>query len=202
MVQCSILKKQLPNLPKNTKNPRFFEFPKVIKCAELDDNYLKTSALPQSLTKMFFVSQTQKFMKIFQKTYIPKKVIFLWGGGGVNLLNVIFARFDAACVLDILITSRQCSNLKKNPARDLKMWFKKIFEDQKKTFSGPLVHLEGSNCVTRPVSGLVGTSKESFQPVVSGLKAPWFEHCFTEGGTDFLLRKKKHATFAFGIMQH
>ena len=56
-----------PIWPKNTENPRFFEFPKVTKWAELADTSPKTSALPQSFSKMFFVSQTQKFMKIFQK---------------------------------------------------------------------------------------------------------------------------------------
>ena len=55
-------KKKLPNLPKNTENPRFVEFPKVTKWPELADNYSKTSALSQSLSKIFFVSQTQKFM--------------------------------------------------------------------------------------------------------------------------------------------
>ena len=67
-------KKKLPNLSKNTENPRFFEFPKITngrKWSELADNYSKTSVLPQSLSKMFFVSQTQKFMKIFQKNHPP-----------------------------------------------------------------------------------------------------------------------------------
>ena len=89
MVQNRILKKK--KVAKNTENLRFFEFPKVTKWPELADNYPKTLALPQSLSKIFFVSQTQKFMKIFQKTYPPKKVFFF--GGGVNLLNVIFASF-------------------------------------------------------------------------------------------------------------
>ena len=35
------------------------------KWPELDDNYSKTSALPQSLSKILCVSKTQKFMKIF-----------------------------------------------------------------------------------------------------------------------------------------
>ena len=74
-------KKKLPNLPKNTENSRFFEFPKFIKWPELADNYFKTSALPQSHFKNFFVSQTQKFMKIFQKTYPPPQKGPFFGGG-------------------------------------------------------------------------------------------------------------------------
>ena len=65
---------------------------------KMADNYSKT---PQSLSKILFMSQTQKFMKIFQKTYPPppkKKGLFL-GGGGVNLLNVVFAIFDSMNIL-------------------------------------------------------------------------------------------------------
>ena len=73
LVQNRILKKKtFPNLPKNTENPRFFEFPKAIKWPELADNYPKIWTLPQSLTKIFFMSQTQKFIKIFQKTPPPQ----------------------------------------------------------------------------------------------------------------------------------
>ena len=65
------------------------------KWPELADNYSKTLALPQSLSKIFFVSQTQKFMKIFQKNHPPPSPKgHFWGGG---ILNVVFARFDAAC---------------------------------------------------------------------------------------------------------
>ena len=88
-------KKKLPNLPKNTENPWFFEFPQITKWPEVADNYSKTLALPQSLSKIFFVSQTEKFMKIFQKNHPPKKGHF-GGGGGVMILNVVFAKFDAA----------------------------------------------------------------------------------------------------------
>ena len=64
----------------------FLNFPKSQngrKWPELADNYSKTSALPQSLSKIFFVSQTQKFMKIFQKRITPpqKKRPFFGGGG-------------------------------------------------------------------------------------------------------------------------
>jgi len=66
------------------------------------------------------------------------------------------------------------------------MWFKKIFEDQK-NFLDPLTGL-----LTDLLTGLVtllrilpskwtskSTSRESFQPVVSGLKTPRFEHWLT-----------------------
>ena len=83
-------KKKLPNLPKNTENPWFLNFLKSQngrKWSELADNYSKTSDLPQSLSKNFFVSQTQKFMKIFQKNHPPpqkKKAIFFFGGGDIK----------------------------------------------------------------------------------------------------------------------
>ena len=82
---------KLPNLPKNTENPRFFEFPKVIKWPELEDNYPKTSAFPQSLASNFF-----GVIKIFPKNHPPppkKKGAFFLERG---LLNVVFASFDAA----------------------------------------------------------------------------------------------------------
>ena len=69
----------------------FLNFPKSQngwKWPKLADNYFKTSALPQSFSKIFFVSQTQKFMKIFQKNHPPpqkKKAIFFWGGGGDDI---------------------------------------------------------------------------------------------------------------------
>ena len=96
--------KKLPNVPKNNENLRFFEFPKSKngwKWSEVADNYSKTLALLQSLSKIFFVSQTQKFMKIFQKKLPPppKKKAFFGGGGGspgVRILNVVFAGFGAA----------------------------------------------------------------------------------------------------------
>ena len=81
------------------KIPDFLNFPKSQngrKWPELADNYSKTSALPQSLSKFFFVSQTQKFMKIFQKNHPPPQKGHF--GGGVMILNVVFARFDAACL--------------------------------------------------------------------------------------------------------
>ena len=84
------------------KIPDFLNFPKSQngrKWPELADNYSKRSALPQSFSKIFFVSQTQKFMKILQKNYPPppKKRPFFWGGG-VMILNVVFAGFDATCL--------------------------------------------------------------------------------------------------------
>ena len=91
-------KKSCQICPKILKIPDFLNFPKSKngrKWPELADNYSKTSALPQSLSKIFFVSQTQKFMKIFQKNHPPpqkKKAIL----GGVMILNVVFAGFDAA----------------------------------------------------------------------------------------------------------
>ena len=80
-------KKKLPNLPKNNENPRFFEFLKITKWPELADNYSKTSALPpKSFPNFFFMSQTQKFMKIFRKNHSPpKKRPFFWGGGGDDI---------------------------------------------------------------------------------------------------------------------
>ena len=67
------------------KIPDFLNFPKSQngrKWPELTDNYSKTSGLPQSFSKIFFVSQTQKFMKIFKKNHpLPKKSPFFWGGG-------------------------------------------------------------------------------------------------------------------------
>ena len=74
-------KKKLPNLPKNTENPWFFEFSQMKKWPELADNYSKPLALPQSLSKIFFVSQTQKFMKIFQKNHPPPQKKGLLSGG-------------------------------------------------------------------------------------------------------------------------
>ena len=75
-------------MPQNTENPKFLEFlnHKVIKWLELADNYSKTSALPQSMSKIFFVSQTQKFMKIFQKKSPPpqKKKAILGGGDDIK----------------------------------------------------------------------------------------------------------------------
>ena len=76
------------------KIPDFCEFLQIKKWAELADNYSKTSAFSQSLSKICFVFQTQKFMKIFQKNHPSSKGPF--GGGGVMILNVVFAGFDAA----------------------------------------------------------------------------------------------------------
>ena len=67
-------KRKLPNLPKNTENARFFEFPKITKWPEVADNYSKTSALPQSLSKNFFVSPQNA--NVF---------FFFWGGGGDDI---------------------------------------------------------------------------------------------------------------------
>ena len=67
LAQNRILKKKVAKFAKNTENPRFFEFHKVIKWLELTHNYPKRSALSQSLPKLFFMFQTQKIMKIFQK---------------------------------------------------------------------------------------------------------------------------------------
>ena len=78
-------KKKFPNLPKNTENPWFFEFLQIKKWPDVADNYSKTSALPQSLSKIFFVSQTQKFMKIFQKNHPPEMAIFFFWGGGDDI---------------------------------------------------------------------------------------------------------------------
>ena len=78
--------------PKILKIPDFFNFPKSKngrKWPKLADNYFKTSAFPQSLSKIFFVSQTQKSMKIFEKNHPPpsqKKRPFFGGGGGVMIL--------------------------------------------------------------------------------------------------------------------
>ena len=78
-------KKVVKFAQKYTENPWFFEFLKVIKWPEVAENYPKTSALPQRLSQnVFFVSQTQKFMKIFQKTHppSPQKGHFFFLGGG------------------------------------------------------------------------------------------------------------------------
>ena len=70
LVQNRILKKKSCQIcPKILKIPHFLNFPKLQngrKLPESADNYPKTSTLPQSLTKKFFV------------------------------LNVVFAGFDAA----------------------------------------------------------------------------------------------------------
>ena len=101
-------KKSCQICPKILKISDFLNFPKSQngrKWPELADNYSKTSALPQSLSKIFFVSQTQKFMKIFQKNHPPpppKKSHFL--GGGVMILNVVFAGFDAAWMFEIFFS--------------------------------------------------------------------------------------------------
>ena len=84
-------------MPKNAENPWFFEFPQITKWPELADNYSKTSALPQSLSKIFFVSQTQKIHEnIPKKSPPPQKKGHFWGG--VMILNVVFAGFDAAWI--------------------------------------------------------------------------------------------------------
>ena len=74
-------------------NPSFFKFHKIIEWLILANNYPKTSALSQSLSNIFFVSQTHKFMKIFQNNSPPpqKKVFFF---GRRNLLNVVLASFN------------------------------------------------------------------------------------------------------------
>ena len=73
-------KKKLPNLPKNTENPRFFEFQKSIKWPVLADKHIKSSDLLESFTKIFLLAQNQKFMKLFKKvTTLPKRALF----GGV-----------------------------------------------------------------------------------------------------------------------
>ena len=80
-------KKKLPNLPKNTDFLNFSKSQNDRKWSELADNYSKTSALPQSLSKIFFVSRTQKFMKTFQKNHPPppqKKRPFFLGGGDIK----------------------------------------------------------------------------------------------------------------------
>ena len=75
MVQNRILKKKA----KNTENPKFCEFQKVIKWPESVDGWLKNSGLPQSLSRIFYLSQTQKLMILSQKQYAPKNRFFLRG---------------------------------------------------------------------------------------------------------------------------
>ena len=78
------------------KIPDFLNFPKsknVRKWPELADNYSKTSALPQSLSKIVFVSQTQKFMKIFQNKSPPTPQKWPFFGGGGDFFWNIFMNF-------------------------------------------------------------------------------------------------------------
>ena len=59
----------------------------------------KTSALPQGLSKSFFVSQTEKFMKLSKKKATPpqKKYRNFFGekNKGVKSLNIVFVKFHS-----------------------------------------------------------------------------------------------------------
>jgi hypothetical protein len=67
----------LPNLPKNTENPKFFGFQKSINWPESADKQNKSSGLLEILTRIVLLAQNQKFMKLFKKCYPPKGA--LWG---------------------------------------------------------------------------------------------------------------------------
>ena len=78
-------KKKLPNLPKNTGNPRFFEFPQITKWPEVADNYSKTSACPKVFPKFFLCPKPKNsWWKYSKKKITPppppkKKKAFLGG---------------------------------------------------------------------------------------------------------------------------
>ena len=77
-------------MPKNTENLKIFEFQMAGSGQNwLADDYAKTSALSRSLSKSVFVSQIQKFMKIFQKNHPPPQKKRPFVGGGVILLNQV-----------------------------------------------------------------------------------------------------------------
>ena len=88
LLKIAFWKKKLPNLPKNTENPRFFEFQKIIKCPKSADKHIKSSGLLEILTRIFLLAQNQKFMKLFKKWYPPQRALF-WGGEG----KIIKCRF-------------------------------------------------------------------------------------------------------------
>ena len=87
-----ILKKKLPKicpiLPKNDKITYFSNFNCGLGAQNgrySAEKYLKSSGLPQILTKIFFIPPTQKLVKKFQNSSPPpKKSRLFFGGGGQN----------------------------------------------------------------------------------------------------------------------
>ena len=78
-------KKSCQICPKILKILEFLNFPKSKngrKWPELADNYSKTSALPQSLSKIFFCVPNPKIHENIPKKSppLPKKKV-IWGGG-------------------------------------------------------------------------------------------------------------------------
>ena len=98
--------KKLPNLPKNCENPRFFEFHKVIKWCGRNWPIIipKYWLFPKVLPKFCLCPKPKNSWK-YPKKLFPKKRPFFFGVcvGGVNLLNVVFTRFDAACIQSIYL---------------------------------------------------------------------------------------------------
>ena len=80
------------------KIPDFLNFPKSQngrKWPGLADDYSKTSALPQSLFKIFFCIPNPKIHENIPKKSPPpqkKKAIFFWGGVGGDDIKCHFRR--------------------------------------------------------------------------------------------------------------
>ena len=98
-------KNKLPNLPKNTENPWFFEFLQITKWPEVTGSgrnwpiiIPKHWLCPKVFPKFFLCPKPKNSWKYSQKITppFPKKGHFF--GGGVMILNVVFAGFDAACL--------------------------------------------------------------------------------------------------------
>jgi hypothetical protein len=81
------LKKKVPNLLKNSKNLIFLKF-QILICDQnwpgVDRYVAGRLAQSQSLSKMFFMLNGQKFTNLSQKNIPPKKGLFFWGGGGLR----------------------------------------------------------------------------------------------------------------------
>ena len=59
-------------MPKNTENPRFFEFYKSIKWPESADKHIKTSDLPEILARIFILGPEPKIHGIIPSVVRPK----------------------------------------------------------------------------------------------------------------------------------
>ena len=94
---CILKKKSCHSCPNILKIPDFLNFPKSQNGRNWPIIIPKHWLCPKVFPKCFFVSQTQKFMKIFPKNHTPPpKKKGLFGGRGVMILKVVFAGFDAA----------------------------------------------------------------------------------------------------------